>query len=993
MKARRLLIVGLALLMLASSFPPTTAGNGTSTAREADNDNDLANATACTSGQSYPGSVSITDDPIDYYVVSAPVSGQVFNVSIHVPSYPSCKFLLVVSDPKNVPIDQSFIDSPWQSLSVQAVKSNSNYYISVQVVSGSGAYTLYYTLETPTVIAPLGSVADKSLSRASDNPGDWYVFAMAAGTNFGLNNDVAEFTIDKSPGMTLDVTLIALWTELTQYTYNISLDHQSGGKITAAASYSANYYLKLWARSGTGTYTVSMGVLQSALDDGDNAGATATKLNNTPQNAWLDQAYDHYDWYKLYLLNGETLDVNMTLNQHTGGKYALWLYHQVAGLYTLVANATNFVPGVGWTDKVRLTQTVAMDNRYYLLPMAECGLDADGNPSSIPANASYTLTLGAPADINHGPILTSSVGYVSIQEDTPTVLFNLNVVFEDPDGDQMFFDVNGSKNLTVKINSDGGLLVTPAKDWAGTETVKIAATDIYGSRTEVGVHVTVWNNNDNPRINKQIANITLQEDRVVELVIKEAFWDPDTPYGDSPYYWWKGNYPIPVTLDNATMTMSFGPIHGFIGVRDITLYVRDLKGATAYMKFSVRVNHTNHQPVLKGSTILDLWMLEDTLNSSFLARDFFSDEDTTYTMDALSYSGVSSAHLNCSIGAESRIEVRPAADWSGKETVYVVATDTGGLNATLEVRVEVDPVNDPPYIVSYWPDADEYSINETENLTLWVDAGDNDTSLALLTYQWYVDGIKAGSTNSSFTFVTNQDSTRPLPYKISVDVSDGQSPNPITRTWNVPVRNKNKPPEVNITSPKDGAIESPDLPTLLRAEAYDADFDKLAYTWKDNGVTLGNTRSMNWKFSPGWHNVSVYVYDGTDTTPANVTIFSNSMPTIKILEPPAESTRKTTDKVRFSAEVYDADGDPVTFEWREGSKVLSREGNFTMKFSKGLHYIKIVASDGRGSIESDEVILKVEEPPSSGFIPGTETVLLAVAVAVAAALAVWRKRR
>ena len=51
------------------------------------------------------------------------------------------------------------------------------------------------------------------------------------------------------------------------------------------------------------------------------------------------------------------------------------------------------------------------------------------------------------------------------------------------------------------------------------------------------------------------------------------------------------------------------------------------------------------------------------------------------------------------------------------------------------------------------------------------------------------------------------------------------------------------------------------------------------------------------------------------------------------------------------------------------------------------------ASDGRGFNESDELIIKVEEPASSGFIPGTETVLLAAAVAVAAALAVWRKRR
>jgi hypothetical protein len=214
----------------------------------------------------------------------------------------------------------------------------------------------------------------------------------------------------------------------------------------------------------------------------------------------------------------------------------------------------------------------------------------------------------------------------------------------------------------------------------------------------------------------------------------------------------------------------------------------------------------------------------------------------------------------------------------------------------------------------------------------------------------------------------------------------------MTHLWNVPVFNKNQPPAVTITSPKDGAVVADGVLTLLRAEAYDVEHDNLAYTWKDGGATLGTARSMSWKFSPGWHNVSVQVYDGSDTTVVNVTIFSNSQPTITILEPKDQSSHKTTQKISFSAQVHDADGDPVTFEWREGTKVLSRSGNFTQKLGKGVHYIKINASDGRGSVESDELVIKVEEPPKAGFIPGVETVMVAAAVAVAAILAVWRRR-
>jgi hypothetical protein len=992
MNARRVSAIALALLVLAGASSPPPAGAGPAKARVQDNDNDIGNATSCTSGQSYPGSVDPLDDPLDLYTMQAPVSGQVFSVSIYVPTYPNCKMALELFDQNKAVLERSFIDSRYQSISFQAVKSATPYYVSVIAVSGSGDYTLSFNLETPAVIAPGTSVVDRPLARAGDNPCDWYSFAMAGSTNNGLNNDVAEFTVTKTAGMVLDVSIFALWTELAQHAYNHSLDHQSGNMITAAASYTGSYYVKVWARSGNGTYTISMGVLQSSLNDNDNIGTTATKLNNTPVSSWVDQAYDHYDFYKVFLMQGETLDVNMTLNQHTGGKYTMWLYHIVNNLYTPVTNATNFVPGLGWTDKVRLTHEVGMDNRYFLITLAEFGLDADGALSGTPANASYTLTLSSPADINHGPVFSGG-NYHSTDENTQKVIFNLNTAFEDPDGDQMFFNVTGSANISAKINPDGGLLVTPARDWSGTEKVNVAAWDIYNKTTRVDVWVTVWNKNQAPRINRQIANFTLQEDRVQYVNISDAFYDPDIPYGDSLYYWWKGNSSIPMFLDNATMELSFGPVHGFLGTREITLYARDSAKPPlqAAMRFTVSVNHTNHQPVLKGASRIDMRTPEDTANQSFLARDFFYDEDTTYAKDVLTFTGENGVHANCTIGAESRIIVTPEADWSGEDTVFVRATDTGGLSAVLEVHMVVDPVNDAPRLRSYWPATFEYTINETENLTLWVEPFDIDSPESSLTYQWYVDGIKANSTNSSFTFATDTSSSRQLPYKISVEVGDGQFT--FTQAWNIPVFNKNQPPVVTITSPRDGAVVSDQALTLLRADVYDAEHDNLAYTWKDGGATMGTARSMSWKFSPGRHNVSVHVFDGTDTTVANVTIFSNSQPTITIKEPGAESKRKTTDSIRFSAEVSDADGDPVTFEWREGSRVLSRSANFTMKLSKGLHYIKINASDGRSSVESDEIIVKVEEPPKSGFIPGTETALLAVAAAVAAAAAVWRRRR
>ena len=444
-----------------------------------------------------------------------------------------------------------------------------------------------------------------------------------------------------------------------------------------------------------------------------------------------------------------------------------------------------------------------------------------------------------------------------------------------------------------------------------------------------------------------------------------------------------------MSLNMTDLVLTFGPVHGFIGVRGITLFATDTAKHRATQRFQVTVNHTDHPPKLKNASRLDIEMLEDGVNNSFYAKDFFTDEDTFYTTDSLHYVASPSEHINCTILSDTRLEVRPAKDWNGEESVHVTAVDTGNLTAVLEVSVVVESVNDPPYIAGYSPFADEVAINETEELTLSVDARDIDTPLSQLAYAWFVDGERVVATGPSYKFTTDLNTSREAPYIIRVDVSDGEFT--IGHNWTVPVFNRNQPPVVTIDSPTAGGVYPTADFVALRVTAFSPEFNKMTYTWKDYNVTVGNLKSMKWMFSPGWHNVSVQVYDGFDTTVASVTIFSDSPPTIEILSPQDMSSFKTTDKIHFSASVYDVDGDAVSFEWREGSKVLSREGNFTLKLGKGVHYIRINASDGRGFAETPEFVVKVSEPPKSGFLPGLETGLVMAATAVAL-VALWRRR-
>jgi hypothetical protein len=321
--------------------------------------------------------------------------------------------------------------------------------------------------------------------------------------------------------------------------------------------------------------------------------------------------------------------------------------------------------------------------------------------------------------------------------------------------------------------------------------------------------------------------------------------------------------------------------------------------------------------------------------------------------------------------------------------MYVTATDQSNETATLDVHVKVNPMPDPPEFVSSSPVSLEVTMNETTTLNLSVVVTDADTNLSELIYNWFVDNLaQFGAHTPAFAFITNYDSSRPQPYIISVNVSDGEVNS--TLTWNILVYNRNRPPDVEITSPPEGGIFADGQIVRFSLKASDPERDPLTYLWKEGNTALGNTLSLTRKFSPGNHTVSVIVEDGIDNTTVNVKFFIDSIPTINITAPEAGKHFKTSDKIQFSATAFDRDGDKVTVEWRDKygkGSVLSHDLNFTKKLGKGTHEIYINATDGRNSVETTSILIRVDEPPKpDGLLPGFELFTVLAAVLAAAAV-------
>jgi hypothetical protein len=989
----------VATLAIILSGLPLPAGAGGTGPRTPDSDNDPASATAMSSGTAYPGNLSSSDDSLDYYSAQAVSGGQVFNVSVQVVSYPAIKVRLVAYDAAMVQIDESNLGAQWESMSFQPVKLNAKYYFVVVLSSGTGGdYSMQFSLETPKSIPWSGSDGG-NLARASDNPADWYTFTLGSGDP----NDVANFTIYHDPAVTIDAWIFGLWPDYISLTCNISLNHATGKTIAIAASNPGAYYLKIWSSAGSGAYTVIMAAQQQQPGDNDYDADHAHRLTSAPATGWVDSAWDHYAYYYLYLAQGETLTVKMTLTQNVPGKFLLYLYHRVSGAYYQDTNASNFQPGTGWTNIVNLTWTAQASNLYYVIPMADEAHSANGSATSGAANASFTLKVESPSPLNHAPVVVNQPPNQISEDsaDVPWCQLYPPGVFDEMDGEGIYFSVINSTNIKLRLDlSPPSVYVTTTPNWSGTEKVTITATDTGGMSTVLEVNLQVNQLPDGPVVLQKLANLAVEEDSMLNFSLSEYFYDPDAPYTlDTLSYQWSmvpAGPAIPMFIDNTSGMMTIGPVTninhqaGFLTTRQVNLRLRDHGDPVHYMntQFFLVINHVNHAPFLPGAPVLYMSMMEDELNNSVNIKPYFADNDIIYAGDALRYRATGSEHVNCTILPDGRLEAKAAKDWYGEEVVYVTVTDLLNETATLEVTVTVLPVPDPPEIVSWWPVVqDEVKMNETETLNLTIEVMDPDTNVSLLTYKWWVDGtVQFGATGPRFAFVTNIDSAGI--HNIIGNVSDGEF-NDVFHSWVISVRNKNQLPVINITSPLEAGIYPEGQLIRFSAKATDADGDKLSYTWKEGNTTLGNTFSLNWKFPPGNHVATIWVDDGTDRAQASVTFFSDSVPNITIMSPEYSQHFKTSDNIKFSANVFDRDGDTVTLEWRDrskGGRVLSRDANFTMKLGKGGHDIVLNATDGRNFVESPVLII-VDETPPKNPIPGFTAISVAAAILAAAALA------
>jgi len=231
--------------------------------------------------------------------------------------------------------------------------------------------------------------------------------------------------------------------------------------------------------------------------------------------------------------------------------------------------------------------------------------DGIGNAT---VNSTFNVT-----SVNDAPVVISVPRIPNINESTNFTL-NLSLVFFDPDGDVLLFDVNPITNVTFMINLSGpSLIIIPDFNVNGTRTFNVTAIDPFGLSATATFTLYLNFVDDSPFFNMVIPNITTFEEVPNSLDLSPFENDPeDGPGGNDNFLTWKmqfanmsnltpvtflSNYLFDLSLNTSSDFLIVTPKPNATGSENITLYLFDSTGKNISQNITITVVNVNDAPV------------------------------------------------------------------------------------------------------------------------------------------------------------------------------------------------------------------------------------------------------------------------------------------------------------------------------------------------------------------------------------------------------------
>ena len=667
-------------------------------------------------------------------------------------------------------------------------------------------------------------------------------------------------------------------------------------EVRAAAFYNGTYYLEVNDWNNTGFYDVRWESWAMKLSDVDNLPGEATVARAGVYESYINQAFDHYDWYKVeaerYIrVQFDSFKPTDLFNA------SIYKYDAVHNQYVLIAGGWNTWYNFSTRQdnignlvdvKLDLVKLGLGQGTYFICVYAAIGAEMATDPQPPHTQFVYKLETDAEANyeirvwiddappFNRAPQVIKIIQDVTVDEDTDKVdALHLYDFFRDTDvGDAVLrfkasLVIGKLKRLFVQDDVVG---FQAQPDYSGKVQVKVSAIDRKFQQTSLTWNITFQAINDPPRLKvgaDQLPYVyNMPEDAVRQLDFKNLVNDVDL--GDKVNITFPASQRIRITLNPDTLVADVVGADNWFGEEVVTFVCTDLSGAKTDLPIKFTVQNVEDNPLILKQ-IGEVEINEDNSTTLSMA-EYFVDPDG----DRLTFSLSSNLNVEYTYDPDTMIlTLTPEPDWYGFREIWITTVDSTGRTAQQRFNFIVDPVNDKPEITRVSPADLQVSLKE-ETSQSFVVLNVTDPEFSILIYNWYLDGRMVGPSNFyNFKPSYNAQGTHEL--RVTVTDEEGLSD---AQVWTVTVIDVPRPAEGGISSPPNNGKFTTAEKVPFFAFFYDLDGDAITYQWYVDGRPESTSTSFSKKLGEGKHEIRLAVTSGDTTVPRylNITVQAAKSP-------------------------------------------------------------------------------------------------------------------
>lgn len=266
----------------------------------------------------------------------------------------------------------------------------------------------------------------------------------------------------------------------------------------------------------------------------------------------------------------------------------------------------------------------------------------------------------------------------------------------------------------IRFNiDDKGVLTAnlPDENWNGMEIVRVNVWDAAKGKAFVDVKFTVKPVNDAPEIVKQLEDQVTFEGTPFKVIKLDQFVK-DADHTPQQIRWSTSSQNFNVSIGGEREATVRAKRPDWFGEDKITFTATDPLGAKSSFTANFIVKHVNAVPEMRP--IADQTVQEDVAFKPIKMADYARDKDNKF--EELKWDITGNKELLVSVDrVRNEIQVKqPRSDWNGKpETLTFKVTDPEGASKSVSATFTVNPVNDPPVVISH-----AYQTREGEPLTV-----------------------------------------------------------------------------------------------------------------------------------------------------------------------------------------------------------------------------------------------------------------------------------